>query len=324
MASQRPSPTDVQRKAFTTRYNQLLKEHGTVNKELGYLRGSEYEQKKLEAEIICQKMEEVDAELKALDQKSPDPNRKYLNLEEELQKIDFTEVKKVVERIISQINSEGGNASFLLQRSLLREGRLCLSQIKDELRRRTRDLKSYRIEFSGDTELNHIGLLNRLANHLGIEPNADPVEYSSSIQQAIVRALQSSSIVLIEIHKWGDLPFQREVLCWFLEKFWKPLLAQLPTIATTYSRVIFITVFVVDGEIKSDCLEYCCTHDKCDGQKIIDLPLQDWTEDVIFDWLEYMGRPKQQNKAIAKRIHEDSGGIPMAICSALKDEFAKT
>lgn len=326
MASQRQSPTDIQREALTTRYGELTQEYVTAMKELGQLHGSAKLRKEREVESIEQEMYEVDAKLKALEQQSRNRNRKQLNLEKDLQEIDFIEVKKVLDRILCQIDrDEGGNASFLLQRSLLREGRLCLLQIKAQLGNLTKDLKYYPIEFSVGTELNYIGLLNCLASHLGIEPIADPVDYSSSIQQAIVRSLQSNSIVLIEIHKWGALPSQREVLYWFLEKFWKPLIAQLPKIATTYSRVKFITVFVVDGEIESHCLEYCCTHDKCDGQKIIDLPLQDWTEDVIFQWLGYVtGQTIQQNKAIAKRIHEDSGGIPMAICSALKDEFAKS
>jgi hypothetical protein len=150
-------------------------------KELGQLHGSAKLRKEREVKSIAQEMEDVDAQLDALDQKSPDSNRQYLILEEDLHEIDFTEVKKVVDRIISQINrDEGGNASFLLQRSLLREGRLCLLQIKKYLRNITRDLKSYHIEFSVDTELNHIGLLNRLASHLGIEPIADPVRANAS------------------------------------------------------------------------------------------------------------------------------------------------
>ena len=324
------SPTDIRREALKKRYIKLTREYEIVNKELCYLSGSEQWRKQLEAKKIFDDIEEVHGDLEALDdEKSLDPKRKYLKYEEKLQKIDFTEVKNVVEKVIPQNlpNRECGNAFFLLQRSLLRAGRLCLLEIREQLRSRTSDLKSYPIEFSIDAELTYIGLLNRLASHLGIklfaEP-AEPVEYSSLIQQAIVRSLQSGSIVLIEIHKWDALPSQREVLCWFLEQFWWPLLAQLPTIGTTYSNVRFITVLVVDGEIASDCLEYCCTHDELDGQKIIDLPLQDWTEDVIRDWLEYVGRPKQQSEAIAKRIHKASrGGIPEVICSALGREVAE-
>lgn len=323
--SQRPSPTDIQREALNKRYGELMLEFTTLNQEVSYASGSARLQKEREAEIILGKMKEVDAKLKALDVASLDRNRQYLNLEEELQKIDFVEAKEAVERIVSKFDRNGGNASFLLQRNLQMAGRLCLLEIKDRLQSSTRDLKSFPIEFSADTELNHIGLLNRLASHLGIEPIAEPVEYSSSIQQAIVRSLQSGSVVLIEIHKWDALPLaiQREVLCWFLEQFWQPLVAQLPTIATTYSKVRFITVLVVEDEIASDCLEYCCIHDEYDGQKLIDLPLQDWTENDILDWLDYLGLPKQQSEGIAKRIHRASRGIPELVCSALRREFAQ-
>jgi len=323
--SQRLSPADIQREALNKRYGELAIEYATVNQQLSYLSGGEKVRREQEAEVILQQMIEVDAKLKASDVASLDRNRQYLNLEEELQKIDFVEAKEVVERIVSKFDRNGGNASFLLQRNLQMAGRLCLLEIKDRLQSNTRDLKSFPIEFSADTELNHIGLLNRLASHLGIEPMSEPMEYSSSIQQAIVRSLQSGSVVLIEIHKWDALPLaiQREVLCWFLEQFWQPLVAQLPTIATTYSRVRFITILVVEDEIALDCQEYCCLHDEYDGQKIIDLPLQDWTENDILGWLDYLGLPKQQSEGIAKRIYKASRGIPELVCSALRREFAQ-
>jgi hypothetical protein len=322
-ASQRQPPIEIQREALNKRYGELAIEYATVNQELGYLNGSGKLHKEREAEGILQQMKEVDAKLKALDVDSFDRNRQHLNLEEELQKIDFTEVKEVVRKIISQFGRDGGNASFLLQRNLQMAGRLCLLEIKDQLRSETRDFKTYPVEFSADSELNHIGLLNRLAGHLGVEPVGDPMEISLSIQRAIEGSLQSGSIVLIEIHKWEALPLpvQRQVLCWFLEQFWQPLVAQLPTIATTYSKVRFITVLVVEDELAPDCLEFCCTHDEFDGQKIIDLPLQDWAVGDILDWLDYLGLAKQQSEALAQRIHKASrGGIPELVCSALRRE----
>lgn len=319
-------PTTLNREALTQQYTDLSVEYTKANQQL---RSSNNEVERLrlqrQAEGILEELQRVDESLRALDKATDmaiqNQNRKHLTFEQDLQKIDFTQVKEVVRSIVSQFDRSGGSASFLLQRNLSMAGQLCLLEIKDELRRDTRDFKFYPVEFSSNSELNQVGLLKGLAGHLGIELKPDLQEMSRLIQERIVRSLQSNSIVFIEIHKWDDLPAQREVLRWFLEHFWNSLVAQLPVISNTCRRVRLIAVVVVEDELAEDCLEFCCTREKFDGQKMIDLPLQDWTVDDILDWLDYLGIPVQQSDAIAKRIHKASRGIPELICAALRKEF---
>lgn len=310
------------RAALSQRLAALSEERAAAMRDLGrYISESDKLPIRRRLEEISAEEQEVLAEMDKLDERSQNQNRKHLTFEQDLQKIDFTQAKEVVKSIISQFDRSGGSASFLLQRNLSMAGRLCLLEIKDELRRGTRDFKFYPVEFSSNSELSQVGLLKGLAGHLGVELKPDLQESSRIVQERIIRSLQSGSIVFIEIQQWDALPAQREVLCWFLEHFWNPLVAQLPVISNACRRVRLIAVVVVEDELAEDCLEFCCTQEEFDGQKMIDLPLQDWTVDDILDWLDYLGIPVQQSDIIAKRIHKASRGIPGLICEALRKEF---
>jgi inactive STAND len=173
------------------------------------------------------------------------------------------------------------------------------------------------------------GLLERVAGYLKIQCKSIPniKEYGAEIIKKICQSLQSGSIVFIEINKWDCLQSQESIIPWFVDNFWIPLIQESKIFIKEKElrRVKFVTVIDLESQLSTECnnLPYYCCGDSFDYQKILKLPLNQWQQDDIQEWLEiYTGLSASKIDAIARNIYlKTMNGIPYMVCGALEQEL---
>jgi hypothetical protein len=318
--------SEVKKNVLEKRLAALSEEYIAVNGQLERNRNdSDFLRLEREAKVLFQRMEELHLELEELEATNSSSNQNYLNLQEKLSKIDFIEAMSIVESTMSQFGREGGAALFLIQNSYSMAGKLCISEIRERLVSGTSDFKHYPVELTPEGKLDEVGILERIARYVNVESILDKERYAQAIIGKICQSLQSGSVFFLELRKWDELSCQEQILPWFIDNFWTPLVCQLPTITTTYRKVKFIVILVSDTELSSDCLAlpYYCKRGEFDPLKIINLPLNAWTQKDIEDWLDsYSGLPAYRIDSMAKKIYRASlKGIPTLVYNALLEEF---
>lgn len=285
---------------------------------------------KKQADDLLEQMRQVEDELEQLEDSENNSNQIYLDIQANLPEIDFRESMKVVDKITSQFGREGGAALFLIDNSYSMAGELCISRIREQLKRQTRSFRYLKIEISSSGRYDELGLLECLARYFNLPSESTPNigEYSQKVIQQICQSLQVGSVVFIEINKWDYLSCQERVLPWFIRDFWCQLLEESRLIAhkNGLRRVNIVAVIDSESQLNKECeaLPYYCNPDEFDSKKILKLPLNQWTEDDILEWLERYGcLPASQIDVMAKQIYlKTMKGIPLMVCEALKKELA--
>jgi hypothetical protein len=273
---------------------------------------------------IKKELESTWDKLEVLEKSSDDAPRQYLNFKEDLPKIDFEEVMMEINGLIKSFKQERGDALLLLQGRLPMAGDLCLQRIRDEFKAKTGDFKDYKLEFYAGGDLNEYGWLHTLSGYFGlVVEDSRPKDLATLVIQKICQSVRAGSTIFLEIRKWDDLPCQEKTLAWFMQNFWIPLVQCLDD-RTTYQRVKFIAVLVVDEELSSDCfIGSCLDEGPVVPFRWLKLPLCYWTQDEIQEWLEsYPGVGNPHSLTLAKRFFKSSmGGMPRLVCDALEDEL---
>ncbi|NJL64035.1 MAG: hypothetical protein HC903_22135 [Methylacidiphilales bacterium] len=264
---------------------------------------------KKQGDKLLEQMTDIEAKLEQLEASDNNPNQIYLNIKESLPEIDFKEAIKIVEIVTQQyrFNSDGGAALFLLENSYSMAGYLFIDKIREELKRKTGHFKYIKVDLSSSSSYDEYGLLERVAGYLKIQCKSisNIREYCTEIIKKICQSLQSGSIVFIEINKWDCLQSQESIIPWFVDNFWIPLIQESKVFIKDKElrRVKFVTVIDSEYQLSVECnnLPYYCCGDSFDYQKILKLPLNQWQQDDIQEWLEiYTGLPASKIDAIAE------------------------
>jgi len=277
-------------------------------------------------DAIFAEMNRVYKKIEELESQNQNPIQQQFELEKNLTKIDFSEANEIINCIFEQLNRAGGGVLFLLQNSYSMAGDLCLTTIRDRLTQETRDFKPFPIDLaSRHSEENEYGLLNAIAEKLQpIEAVPDLEQYARLIIKKICSSLQSGSVVFFELKKWDDLQSPARLLNWFIDRFWLPLIEELPTIAQNYRKVRFVVVVSAEAPLSEDFQNLpCCDRHNFDCRRMLELPLDCWTQDEIADWLDmYSGLPANRIDRLARRIYRISNeGIPELVRSKLRAEL---
>jgi|GEM_PF-897865 len=338
------SPDEIRREQINRKYAELSVQQAAVEA-TSRQETNPQNQLKLEqqSQVLLQRLEKLDEELKQLDKKSSNSKQRCLvKLDEVLPKINFTDAKTIFTKITAEFGEQGGCAVFLLQKSLAMQGELCLKEMRNLLKR-TEGFECYPVEFqfypigfddNSGLPLNEWGLLERLARHLEVKSSDNIIDFSARIRKVLFEPPRSNRTIFIEISGWDDIAFDRQqvVLSWFLETFWRSLVDEHRRHSQDYSRVRLIVVIVTYGEISSDCHCFCSFNQNVKSQnfvveetvlKAIDLPLKDWTVDEIRVWLEAtQGLSKHQSKSLARTIYQrTSNGHPRDVYHVLEKKF---
>jgi inactive STAND/Effector-associated domain 9 len=325
---------EIQLRSLTTQRDALIENIETITKEMNFSLSNLTKYKDLEKQSVeyFEILKKVEKEIEILESKinsSVRPNQQH-TISQNLSKINFREAKTIVNHILEHcLGKEGGTALFLLQNTSLMRGDLCVADIQYSL-----SSKSYgRFKYCPIDPLGYISdersLLNAIADYFKpVESHPNDQQYVQNIIDQISASVQGNSIVFFDFTNWDSLlENDDKLLSWFIQYFWHPLNEKHQEISQNYASVKFI-LFISLGSMASesyDHLSYCCNSEDFDSLKILKLPLQNWTEGDIDDWLqEIYGLSRKKSQELAKKIYKLSNpGIPVTVCSNLEKSLHK-
>jgi hypothetical protein len=272
-------------------------------------------------------MERVQARLRQLESSAGDPNRRHLGFEDKIPEIDYKPAATIAQTILTGFGRRGGAALFLLQKSAPLGGGWFIARVKRFLEGRATCVRHCWREIPPHGRRDEIGLLDVLADEFGVERVPEDADaYARAIIRAIRGFVRGSTTLLIDVRRWDDLCPQERILPWFLEHFWAPLVHELPAITETYHNVKFVGILSASHEIPETCLgpPYCCTPDDPDDERVLELPLREWTREEIQEWLEmFSSLPAPRIEQVAQRVYDNSsGGTPSIAYRELSHYFA--
>jgi hypothetical protein len=271
-------------------------------------------------------MAEVNRKLGQLGATTGDPNRRYTELTSFLPHLDFKKVKAIVERIFDP-DAAGMAALLLAQESNVMAGEACVERIRAIIRSRVgKEVQPYPVAIGPGVRPDEWGLLDRFASYFGAEPHADIEVFAQRIVERIAGTVTSGRVVFILVRMWENLTPQERILPWFMESFWRPLVRKLPEITETHRRVRFIAVILADSLLPRESLAPFLWDEAAEfnGELIVELPLQNWSQEEISGWLaEYYELDAAEADRVARLTYEASrSGIPQMVCSRLERYFS--
>jgi hypothetical protein len=256
-------------------------------------------------------------------------NQQELSIDKSLCYIDFKKALKTFETIQSQFNQDGDVALFFIEESLIKRGDLCLQRLRDNLKSNIHYL--YRENFrycpviytSGNLE----AVVQGIANFFDIK-NVETIEL---VIKKIGKSLQNDSVLFIEIN--CDVNDESEIdplIPWFIENFWQPLKSKVNELTKDYEGIKVVVVLVSNFNINQrlltdDLSRYYNNNYNCFARdKLVKIPLENWTKDDIFNWLKDVNRSltKRKREEIASKIYKTTKGQPNTVCHALKQEWS--
>ncbi len=107
---------------------------------------------------------------------------------------------------------------------------------------------------------------------------------------------------------------QNEFLEWFVNSFWQELVTKISARRSDHPFIKVVGVIAVRNVIPKPALspEFCCTKQNFSGKKILELPLQKWSDKELYEWLwkhsklSGLGYEPAQIQQMAKVIYQDS------------------
>lgn len=260
------------------------------------------------------------------------------SLTQYLQKIDFSEARKAASAVKDILHRDGGFALFFLQKSKRQMGKFCLHEIHDEI---MRDRMIAGGQFAGShnrfcTDLSsaisqnsEIEILTRIGGHFGVNEIAEIDELSQTIIERILSALERRAYIFLEIRGIDEFFEDQAILEWFVEDFWRPLVEKAKT-SVEKNKSRFVVFLMADSHLYSVAPQSCfCDVQGFDCCKVLELPLPNWTEEEIYDWLidfralssNLEQKTEQEIGRLAARIYRNSEGTPESICVSLQELF---
>ena len=331
------SSLDLKRSVLETRYANLSEQYTAANAQLDRtLSASDRLRIQDECRYLFQQLTEVEQELQKLQElNSPeiDYNTRYKIWQENLPKINFSDLDKILNSIFNEVSPEQGKAVFfLLQNCHPMGGEWCVEKIKASLK--DNGVWSPReVGFQAWEQPNEADFLRRLGASLGVEVIANTLEYTREIIAKIYDSLQMGSTVFIEL-RIVSLENQNIFVDRLINNFWIPLISGLPEISRKLPFVKFVIVMTIENSIPTDCLSpsLFCEKGNFNSQKIIEIELCKWTEIEIRNWLyrfsglaaPHVGRNKEEIDQMARTFYQVSQeGRPRDVHSLLMKELTR-
>jgi len=289
------------------------------------------------AEALLEEIDKLYFKLDELNSESPDLNVRDRGLEKVLQKINFVRAKETASLLKTKLATDGGSVLFFIQKSKKQMGHYCIEEVINIIMSDQmidgEVLGSYRripIDLgSAISQYNEVEFLTNLASYFNIEALADLDALSERLREKIRSSIDLGTTIFLEIKSLDDLLEKQEFLCWFVERFWQPLIDDVMVVSKKYKSK-FIVALIADSQILTDPYpDHFCDEDSFDCYKMLELPLPNWTIEDIHSWLlrfhTLSSCMKEKTDAdlqrVARKIHRDSEGTPESVCVSLRKEF---
>jgi hypothetical protein len=267
-------------------------------------------------------------------QTQPAVNRSFLSyqkIEETLCNTDFRQAFDIFQQVMQSFGSSGGAALFLLQNSYPMGAQWLIKRIGSRLREIVYPVHTVYIGFESGMLHDEYGVLQRLAEWFPPQPTLGQIEhYAQEIIRRICTSVANRKVIFIELSTWDRLQPQERMLAWFVQEFWTQLVDELDRLIAEQDlrRVYVIAVMVAETEIPGDALTpHLCYAEAFASNRILSLPLENWTLDDIQGWLEAYShlRSGRMIDEEARRIFEMSvSGTPRLVANILLEQFAHT
>jgi hypothetical protein len=326
---------ELKLKLLNEQKNGLTETINTISEQMGYSLSdlAKYKDLTRQFEVYLKMLDQVENEIQILESQinsSIIPNQQH-TITQNLSKINFREPKEIVNHILDKcLGKQGGTALFLLQNTSLMRGDLCVAEIQYSLSSKSYGkFKHCPIDpLLSQAISDERSLLNAIADYFKpVESHPNDQQYIHNIIDQISDSVQGGSIVFFDFTNWNILENDVKILSWFIEYFWHPLNKRHQDISEDYSSVKFVLFISLSSMITESYkhLNYCCNYADFDSLKILELPLKNWEEGDIDDWLqEVYGLSKKKSQEIAKKIYKLSNpGIPVTVCSKLEESLHK-
>ena len=269
---------------------------------------------KLEQEV--QKIEEKIRKLRAVSGEDHHSRRNYSQVwEDKLPQLNFKKSKKIVQDIFTTYfeSQKEEQALFLLQRSHTMRGDLCIKHIKALLQEMGDWYPPFEYSFLRHQLPNTVEFLKALAYRFQIETGADSThQYTTQVLDKLCSSLTGGNVFLLFV----ELTFeeQNDFLEWFVNSFWHELVSRISIRRDDHPFIKVVGVIAVRNVIPKPTLSsgLCCTKQQFNGKKVLELPLQKWSNQEIYEWLwkhsklSGMGYEQSQMQQMAKAIYQDS------------------
>lgn len=276
------------RKALNEREAALVMRRQAAEDQLNStINAADREPLKKQIESFDKELEEIEAERNRSAAKSPDPNRRYLNFEEKIHLIDFSEVKDILGGFVHQAKEDGAAGLFLIQNSSALGGKWCLEIVRQELNLSTMDYKPHPIGFTKNDRLDEAAILGKLADRFNVPPVADNLDrYVGEIVKSICGSIYTNSAVFIEINNWDYFCGNDRVFNWFIEQFWARL-TQSFRVHDKRRKAKLVVALVTSRPVPAHLLQaHCCDDANPIVEKLRLLPLRKWFREEIEDFLD--------------------------------------
>lgn len=319
---------EIDDQAIRDRYTELVVQYEALNEQ--YDQTLDYGQRV----VLNKRIDKLRSEIEVLDnylEKRDNPD-----LLEKIHYINFTKIVYKFKRLLEVWGRKGGAFVLVLQDSHAMAGDLLVKRLKDELSGQASEFKYFPVGFSGDNELNEMGLLRRLSKYLGVDNESNNIdELLTIVVERICDSLQTRSVVFLEITQWHNLPSQEKVqakvFSWLCDEFYPKLAAKLSEAVSKklWRRVYIFMLVVSDEDLPEECMQMTCPflHEEQDiaggkSKKIFEVSLENWSREDIEYWLEFTGLPDEQLEDKASRLYRRGrNGIPLIVRDAIEKEF---
>jgi len=254
--------------------------------------------------------------------------------DEHLHKINYSRVNTLIRPIFDDLRQQEGSALFLLRKSRSMGGRWCRQKVKAQIDQELGSrLMPCEVGFTHHQSATSVEFLSSLAQRFAIDAESslgDVNYFTKKLTAHIVDSLVSGDILFLEIDIC-TLDSQANFLEWFVQHFWDGLTGLLPVVSLQKRKIRLIALISVRGSIPRKCLPsaICCKKSNFSGSKILELPLQKWSEKEICNWLfdfsglTNMNNPLADNEIVhmAKSIYAQTDGIPKDVYDELRDSI---
>lgn len=317
------------RRALMDRQEALIMEHQSVNKQ--WLRElSDANRVRLDSHLatLDRELEEINAQLDG----TLSSKQWIEKLPSLIPNINFTEVEEILDKITKRMEIEQGVAALLmLQDAPAMGGDFCIERMKRVLKTDDKTFLHRKIGQLPGSRLDPDTFARGLGRELGCEPpHAGQIsrnqfqEYTKTLQQTLVGALQSGCVTLLEIQTRDHISLPSDFLPWYIREFWMPLVQQLPDVIQKKRRFIVLCVIVASTQIKMDDFdpELRCCDGVFDPAKLLSIQLKCWRQDEILNWLldhakldrPDIGLEMAEIEAIAEHVYLAShNGLPALV-----------
>ncbi len=350
---QAPDRTTAGRSFYERQLARKQSELAAIELELETVRGKLDEQKLMkQAEQVLAEIKQIEEKLSNANLKSSKSTVQMTALDDTLKKINFKCAKQIANKLHLKFERKGdelGAAVLLLQQSYRQMGKYCLDEILTIVFDRniqgifsSQDskgtLKVYNISWGDSDTGTSLEFLEKISKYDGIANSTDVSTLNQIFRQSLCESLRSGDRVLILLENCHKLTVAQEFLTWFIEDFWKLLLADIASdVMSEYRLIRLIAALTFETQLdrehsffdnveKFDCqVPSSCTvkNKNFSPFQLIEVPLPNWDNDEISQWLmRFQGLKEVDSKSQAKDIVTDNDGIPRLICSRLKETYS--